>query len=107
MIRSLLKVSLLVATVLLISITTPLTARAQTQRVIFTYAAKFVCGKGNEKLVSPGQYFTNINVHNPSPFNKPVYIKRFAIAFPEERPGPLLGLFGAVLEPDLAMTIDC
>lgn len=86
---------------------TPLTGRAQTQRVIFTYAAKFVCGKGNEKLVSPGLYFTNINVHNPSPFNKTVYIKRFAIAFPEERPGPLVGLFGAILEPDVAMTIDC
>jgi hypothetical protein len=107
MVRSLLKISLLVSVVLLISITTPLNARAQSQRVIFTYAAKFVCGKGNEKLVSPGQYFTNINVHNPSPFNRTVYIKRFAIAFPEERPGPLLGAFGAILDPDVAMTIDC
>lgn len=107
MLRSLLRISLVVSTLLLISITTPLTARAQSQRVIFTYAAKFVCGKGNEKLVSPGQYFTNINVHNPSPFNRTVYIKRFAIAFPEERPGPLLGAFGAILEPDVAMTIDC
>jgi hypothetical protein len=107
MVRSLLKISLLVATVLLISITTPLTAGAQTQRSIFTYAAKFVCGKGNEKLVSPGQYFTNINVHNPSPFNKTVYIKRFAIALPEERTGKLSKFFGAVLDPDLAMTIDC
>ena len=54
MLRSLLRISLVVSTLLLISITTPLTARAQSQRVIFTYAAKFVCGKGNEKLVSPG-----------------------------------------------------
>jgi len=107
MVRSLLKISLLVSIVLLISITTPLTARAQTQRSIFTYAAKFVCGKGNEKLVSPGQYFTNINVHNPSPFNKTVYIKRFAIALPDERTGKLSKFFGAVLDPDLAMTIDC
>jgi hypothetical protein len=107
MIRSLLKISLLVSTVLLISIATPLTTRAQSRRVIFTYAAKFVCGKGNEKLVSPGQYFTNINVHNPSPFNKAVYIKRFAIALPNEHTGKLVGVFGAILDPDLAMTIDC
>jgi hypothetical protein len=107
MIRSFLKASLLVSTVLLISIATPLTARAQSQRVLFTYSAKFVCGKGNEKLVSPGQYFTNINVHNPSPFKKTIYIKRFAIAFPEERPGPLLGAASGSLDPDVAMTIDC
>jgi len=66
MLRSLLKISLLVSTLLLISITTPLTARAQSQRVIFTYAAKFVCGKGNEKLVSPGQYFTNTMFTTPA-----------------------------------------
>jgi hypothetical protein len=107
MIRSRLKISLLVSTVLLISITTPLTARAQSRRGLFTYAAKFVCGKGNEKLVSPGQYFTNINVHNPSPINKTFYIKRFAIAYPEERPGPLLGAAADTLAPDVAMTIDC
>lgn len=107
MIRSILKILLLVSTVLLVATTTPLTARAQSQRVIFTYAAKFVCGKGNEKLVSPGQYFTNINVHNPSPRNKAVYIKRFAIALPGEHTGKLSEFFGAVIDPDLAMTIDC
>jgi hypothetical protein len=107
MIRSLIKASLLVSTVLLISISAPLTGRAQSQRVIFTYAAKFVCGKGNEKLVSPGQYFTNINVHNPSPRNKAVYLKRFAIALPGEHTGKLSEFFGAVIDPDLAMTIDC
>jgi hypothetical protein len=81
--------------------------QAQRPVTLSTYAAKFVCGRGDTKLVSEGQYFTNINVHNPSPFNRAVYIKRFAIALPDEKPGKISNFFGAFLGPDEAMTIDC
>jgi hypothetical protein len=81
-------------------------AHAQTQFTLSTYAAKFVCGK-SEKIASPGQYFTMINVHNASPLKKTVYIKRFAIALPEERPGKISEFFAGTLAPEEAMTIDC
>ena len=58
-----------------------------------TYAAKFVCGKSDEKIASPGQYFTMINVHNASPSKQNVYAKRFAIALPDEKPGPISKFF--------------
>lgn len=71
-----------------------------------TYAAKFVCGKSDEKIASPGQYFTMINVHNAS-FSRKAYVKQFAIALPGEKPGPVTKLFGGALGPGEAMTIDC
>ena len=81
--------------------------QAQTQLSLPTYSAKFVCGKSDERIASPGQYFTMINVHNPSPFKKTAYIKRFAIALPAEKPGPISKFFSGVLGPEEAMTIDC
>jgi hypothetical protein len=80
---------------------------AQTQLTLATYAAKFVCGKADQRIASEGQYFTMINVHNPSPFKKAPYIKRFAIALPQEKPGKISNFFGGTLGPDEAMTIDC
>ena len=80
---------------------------AQTRPTISTYAAKFVCGKGEPRIISEGLYFTNINVHNPSPFNRAIYIKRFAIALPDERPGKISQFVVGNLAPDEAMTIDC
>lgn len=93
------------ASLILLTITATAT-QAQTQRGLSTYAAKFVCGKA-EKLASPGQYFTMINVHNASPLKKTAYVKRFAIALPEEKPGKISEIAGGVLAPDEAMTIDC
>ncbi len=78
------------------------------QAQVFSYAAKFVCGRGdNNKIVSPGQYFTMINVHNASPFKKMQYVKRFAIALPGEKPGRITQFFFGQLAPEEAMTIDC
>lgn len=85
----------------------PPPVQAQTQFTLSTYAAKFVCGKSEGRIASPGQYFTMINVHNPSPFRRTVYIKRFAIALPEEKPGKISEIVGGFLGPDEAMTIDC
>lgn len=92
---------------LLLFLSNALPVQAQTRLTLTTYAAKFVCGKGDQRIASSGQYFTMINVHNPSPFNRAVYIKRFAIALPEERPGKISNFAGGILGPDEAMTIDC
>jgi hypothetical protein len=71
------------------------------------YAAKFVCGRTDNRIVAPGEYFTAINVHNPSPTTRAVYLKRFAIALPEERPGKISEIVSGFLGPDEAMGIDC
>lgn len=88
----------------------PASANAQpapNRVTIFMYAAKFVCGKSDERIVAPGQYFTAINVHNASPVNRAIYIKRFALALPEERPGKISEFARGILGPDEAMGIDC
>jgi hypothetical protein len=81
-------------------------ARDQQDSVRFQYAAKFVCGKTDAGIVAPGQYFTAINVHNPSERGIG-FRKKFAIALPGERPGPVSTFFRAKLGPDEAFEIDC
>ncbi len=91
-------------------LSTPFSTNAQPGRTLtlFLYAAKFVCGKsGDQGIVAPGQYFTAINVHNASPLTAVRYIKRFAIALPEERPGKISEFTPGTLGPDEAMGIDC
>ena len=76
------------------------------ERVTFQYAVKFVCGKSAGRVVAPGTYFTAINVHNPN--EKGVsFKKKFAIALPGEKPGPISRFFDAKLAPDEAFEIDC
>lgn len=99
------KRSTLIASLVFLAFTATAT-QAQTLPTLATYAAKFVCGK-SEKISSPGQYFTMINVHNASPLRKAVYAKRFAIALPEEKPGKISEFFSGTLAPEEAMTIDC
>lgn len=79
----------------------------QTEPTAHQYAAKFVCGRNLEaKVVAPGEYFTAINVHNPG--RKAASIrKRFAIALPNEKPGPVSGVVEERLEPGQAFEIDC
>ena len=72
---------------------------------IFQYAAKFVCGKSDGRVVAPGNYWTAINVHNPSA-SRIVFQKKFAIGLPNEKAGPVSELFRAVLNPDEALEID-
>ena len=79
---------------------------------LFEYAVKFVCGVAGANarssgIVAPGQYFTAINVHNPS-FTRPVRFRwKIAIALPGVRGGPISVFFDAVLKPDQALEIDC
>ena len=69
------------------------------------YAVKFVCGRSEGRVVAPGDYWTAINVHNPT--EKGItFKKKFAIALPREQPGPVTETRGAKLGPDEALEID-
>ena len=76
----------------------------------FEYAAKFICGpvtgQRTPGVVAPGQYFTAINVHNPSNENFE-FVKKIAIALPGEKAGRVSGYFPAGLAGDQALEIDC
>jgi hypothetical protein len=72
----------------------------------FEYAVKFVCGKSDGGVVAPGTYFTAINVHNPNDRGI-AFRKKFAVAFPGEKPGPISRFYDAKLGPDQAFEIDC
>jgi len=81
----------------------------------FEYAAKFVCGLATMAAgtipgtlpVAPGQYYTAINVHNPSTTEVNQIQKRFVIALPGENVGRKSGFTQEVLRADDAMEIDC
>jgi hypothetical protein len=73
---------------------------------LFQYTAKFVCGSSAGDAVAPGTYFTAINVHNPTD-TEISFRKKFAVALPRERPGPVTRFFDGKLKPDQAMEIDC
>lgn len=73
---------------------------------VFQYAAKFVCGRSNGEVVSPGVYYTAINVHNPA-YERVKFRKKIAVALPGEKPGPVSKFFKAELGPDQALEIDC
>jgi hypothetical protein len=83
------------------------------------YSAKFLCGEYREMEgegpVKPGNYATNINVHNPN--RHPVSILKKVIllfnasepgaSFPERPTGPRESIRRARLEPDYGIEIDC
>jgi hypothetical protein len=75
------------------------------KEVFYRYAVKFVCGTAKGDVLAPGEYWTAINVHNPT--SNPVkFRKKIAIALPEEQPGPVTEFFDAKLGPDQALEID-
>lgn len=75
------------------------------------YAVKIVCGKGEPGgdlggIVAPGQYFTAVNVHNPG--MKDIALrKKIALAFPNQKPGPISKWIEAKMAPDQAFEVDC
>jgi hypothetical protein len=71
------------------------------------YAAKFVCGKTDGGLAAPGQYFTIINVHNPSPNANINFRKKFALGERDEKVGKKTRFWQASLHADEVMGIDC
>jgi len=66
---------------------------------------KFICGKSEGHVVAPGEYWTAINVHNPTSSNVR-FRKKIATALPSEQPGPVTKFFDARLGPDEALEID-
>jgi len=93
--RAILRTSLLIGVVCV--------QQAQAQQT--QYVAKFVIGTSNGEVLSPGQYFTAINVHNPT--GQAVTIrKRFAIALPGEKPGPISQFASTTIPPGAAIEID-
>jgi hypothetical protein len=73
--------------------------------ILFQYAAKFVCGKSDGRVVAPGNYWTAINVHNPES-ERVRFRKKVAIGLPSEKAGPVSEFFKAELGPDEALEID-
>ena len=93
---------LLIAVVLL-----ALVSISAAQELPLQYAVKFVCGKTDKPVgVAPGSYFTLVNVHNPGR-ETAVFLKKFAVAFPEQKPGPVTELIKAALKPDNAFSVEC
>ena len=93
--RTVLRASLLIAAVCV--------TQAQAQQT--QYSAKFVIGTSNGDILAPGRYFTAINVHNPTA--QPITIrKRFAIALPSEKPGPISPFASTTIPPGAAIEID-
>lgn len=81
-------------------------SQEQAQLVPFKYVAKFVCGRSEGGVVAPGTYYTAINVHNPGA--EPVEIrKRFSVALPAEKVGPVSDVLSAKLAPAESFEIDC
>lgn len=76
------------------------------QSTDFQYAVKFICGKSNGKVLAPGTYFSAVNVHNPND-TVVVFRKKFAIALPGQKAGPVSKFFKSRLGPDEALEIDC
>jgi hypothetical protein len=76
------------------------------KRVMFQYAAKFVCGKSAGEVVAPGVYFTAVNVHNPT-YTTIRFRVKIAVALPGLKPGPVSKFYDAKLGPDEALEIDC
>ena len=76
------------------------------QELPLQYAVKFVCGKPDSRVVAPGMYFTSVNVHNPGR-EAAGFLKKFAIALPGQKAGPVTKLIEAKLGSDEAFSIEC
>ena len=82
-------------------------ATSQTMR--YEYAAKFICGVSDGKIIAPGSYSTSINVHYPDTMTGKVvsFKKRFVVALPHEKPGVVSKFVIAQLSSDQAFEVDC
>ena len=77
------------------------------QELPLQYAVKFVCGKrAPSRGFAAGVYFTTVNVHNPGR-EAALVLKKFAIALPNQKAGPVTKLFEGKLGPDEAFGVEC
>lgn len=72
---------------------------------IFQYAVKIICGKSDGNVLAPGEYWTAINMHNPTPMSAK-FRKKIVIALPSERAGKITEFFVGRIGPDAALEID-
>jgi hypothetical protein len=75
------------------------------KEVAYEYAVKFVCGNSHHDVAAHGEYFTAINIRNPSA-RRARFNTSFAVALPG-RPGPVWKAGSTVLGPGEATEIDC
>jgi len=73
-----------------------------------SYAAKFICGQGDDKDVVLGRYLTAINIHNPQARSPVKFLEKFVLAKPEgvTPRGCIIG-HNLQLPPDAAQSVDC
>lgn len=82
----------------------------------YQYAAKVVCGRmlaspagAPATPVAPGQYWTAVNIHNPSKCEAARFRWKVTVGNTADpgRPGPVTAYRAVVLEPDRTLELDC
>ncbi len=125
LILSAIVVSTISASALIIGLLRP-AASTPAPAVTFVYAAKWICNiplstQPNQTLLNPtaaediglvpGEYKTDINVHNPSHSLNLTILKKFVVSVPEPKPGAIftnrIAFSSAFVFPDGAFFIDC
>ena len=83
------------------------------ERTDFQYAVKLVCGvlhptdKAPRHPLPPGQYFTAVNIHNPSRCDSVTFLWKVAVGLPAPHVGTVSPFADVTLGPDEAVEIDC
>jgi hypothetical protein len=72
--------------------------------IVFQYAAKVVEGRSDGDVVSPGEYWTAVNIHNPT-HHTVKFRYKVAVALPR-KPGPVTDFHSLRLRTDEALEID-
>ncbi len=73
----------------------------------YRYTVKFICGNSDGSILARGKYWTAINVHNPNEKVDVNYRKRFSVAKPGEKAGPISAwIDDEILHPWESMEID-
>lgn len=73
--------------------------------VVFEYAAKAIQGRSSGEVVAPGEYWTAVNVYNPTDRTTWVTAK-VAVGLPRCESGPVARICKAELKPDHALEVD-
>lgn len=71
----------------------------------YQYTVKYVCGKGDGKILAFGYYYTAINILNAND-STVTYTKKVVSALPD-RPGEATAPVSVSLKPGQAIEIDC
>ncbi len=95
--------SFVAVAVLCLVLLTPQVTAAQV--TVYEYAAKFICGISDGRILAHGNYQTAINVHNGSMKTAQI-VKRFVIGLPNEKAGQMSDTVSAILAKDQAFEID-